>query len=112
MVRPNLSSKLVCLFTDLENAYLELVGRQLWEGVGHPGLDQHNSSFKTEIVGKTPAPKNLRDGLPWEEWVRKYAICNHCGEVGHIRPTCSKYLAAIESGQIKRPDKKPVRDLG
>jgi hypothetical protein len=108
----SLYNQLVGLLTDLENAYLELVGGQLWEGVGHPGLDQHSSLFKATIVGKPPDPKNLRDGLPWEEWVKKYAKCNHCGEVGHIRPTCSKYLAAIESGQIKRPDKKPVRDLG
>jgi hypothetical protein len=105
----SLYTQLVGLLTDLENAYLELVGGQLWEGVGHPGLDQHNSSFKAKIVGKPPNPKNLRDGLPWEEWVKKYAKCNHCGEVGHIRPDCSKYLAAIESGEIKRP---PVRDLG
>ena len=105
----SLYTQLVGLLTDLENAYLELVGGQLWEGVGHPGLDQHNSSFKAKIVGKPPNPKNLRDGLPWEEWVKKYAKCNHCGEVGHIRPNCSKYLAAIESGEIKRP---PVRDLG
>jgi hypothetical protein len=53
-----------------------------------------------------------RDGLTWEEWVKTYAKCNHCGEIGHIRPTCSKYLAAIESGQIKRPDKKGACDLG
>mgnify|MGYP000857990977 CR=1 FL=1 len=74
-------------------------------------MDQHHSSFKAKIVGNGPNPKNLRDGLPWEEWVKKYAKCNHCGEIGHIRPTCSKYLAAIESGQIKRPDKATVRDL-
>jgi hypothetical protein len=108
----SLYTQLVGLLTDLENAYLELVGGQLWEGVAHPGVDQHNSSFNAKIVGKTPNSKNLRDGLPWEEWVKKYAKCNHCGEVGHIRPNCSKYLAAIESGEIKRPDKKPVRDLG
>jgi len=107
----SLYNQLVGLLTDLENAYLELVGGQLWEGVGHPGMDQHNSSFKAGLVGR-PAPKNLRDGLPWEEWVKKYAKCNHCGEIGHIRPNCSKYLAAIESGEIKRPDKQPVRDLG
>jgi hypothetical protein len=107
----SLYTQLVGLLTDLENAYLELVGGQLWEGVGHPGLDQYNSSFKA-IAGKPQEQKNLRDGLPWEEWVKKYAKCNHCGEIGHIRPTCSKYLAAIESGQIKRPDKKASRDLG
>ena len=107
----SLYTQLVGLLTDLENAYLELVGGQLWEGVGHPGLDQYNSSFKA-IAAKPQEQKNLKDGLPWDEWVKKYAKCNHCGEIGHIRPTCSKYLAAIESGQIKRPDKKASRDLG
>ncbi len=27
----------------------------------------------------------------------------HCGEKGHICPTCPKYLAQIESGEIQRP---------
>ncbi len=31
-------------------------------------------------------------------------MCHHCGEKGHIRPKCPKYLADIASGKIKRTD--------
>jgi hypothetical protein len=31
--------QLVSVLTDLENSYLELIGGNLWAGVGHPGLD-------------------------------------------------------------------------
>ena len=48
--------------------------------------------------------------MPWEEWV-KHAKCDHCGEIGHIHLTCKKYLAQIESGEIKRPDRGTSRDL-
>jgi hypothetical protein len=38
--------------------------------------------------------------VPWEEWVEIHALCHHCGEKGHIRPKCPKYLADTESGKI------------
>ena len=99
-----LYSQLVSVLTNLENSYLELIGGNLWAGVGHPGLDQHGSSF---VVTKENKAKALRDGMPWEEWVRKYAKCNHCGKIGHIRPDCPLYLEAIASGAIKKPEYKP-----
>jgi hypothetical protein len=43
--------------------------------------------------------------MPWDEWVKKRAKCVHCSEKGHIRPTCPKYLAQIEAGEIQRPVK-------
>jgi hypothetical protein len=60
----SLHTQLVGVLTDLENSYLKLVGGHLWEGVGHPGLDQHNSSFN---VTKKHNAKTPRDGLPWDE---------------------------------------------
>ena len=103
----SLYTQLVGLLTDLENAYLELIGGQLWEGVGHPGLDQHASSFKVTGEYKNP-PGKLRDGIPWEEWIRN--ICIHCGKPGHIRPQCPLYLEAVASGALKPPTYKPKKD--
>jgi hypothetical protein len=104
VINTSLYTQLVGVLTDLENSYLELVGGHLWEGVGHPGLDQHISSFNVTRGHNTKTP---RDGLPWDEWVRKYAKCTHCGKIGHIRPQCPLYLDAIASGAIKRPEYKP-----
>jgi hypothetical protein len=41
--------------------------------------------------------------ISWDEWVKLYAKCHHCGEKGHIRPHCPDYLRKINSGEIKRP---------
>ncbi len=101
----SLHKQLVDVLNDLRNAYLELIGGKKWEGVGHPGQTQHNSVFKGES-----SPKTLHGGMPWNEWVKKYAKCDHCREMGHIRPTCKKYLAQIESGEIKHPEKGTSRD--
>ena len=95
----SLYSQLVDMLGNLETTYLELVGGQKWEGITH---QQHEASFKAVQDNKFKK-KNLRDGLPWDEWVKKYAKCVHCGVEGHIRPTCPKYLAQIESGEIQRP---------
>ena len=51
--------------------------------------------------------KTLREGMLWDEWVRKYAKCVHCGKKGHIRPDCPLYLEAIASGALKKPEYKP-----
>ena len=56
-----LYSQLVSVLTDLENSYLELIGANLWVGVGHPGMDQHGSSFSVSKEHKTKPPRN---GMP------------------------------------------------
>jgi hypothetical protein len=33
--------------------------------------------------------------LPWDEWVKKYAKCHHCGAQDHIHPNCPIYLDKI-----------------
>ncbi len=72
--------------------------------MGHLALDQHNSSFNVTRGHNTKTPC---DGLPWDEWVRKYAKCTHCVKIGDIRPQCPLYLNAIASGAIKHPEYKP-----
>ncbi len=43
--------------------------------------------------------------MPWDEWVKLYAKCHHCGEKGHIRSDCPKYLQQIKSDEIVRGPK-------
>ena len=101
-----LYSQLVDLLGDLETTYLELVGGQQWEGLAP---SHHVASFKA-VTDKKYDKKNLRGKMSWDDWVRKHAVCVHCGDKGHIRPTCPKYLTQIESGEIQRPAKTPTRD--
>ena len=44
-----------------------------------------------------------KSNIPWNEWVKLYAKCHHCGAKGHIHPHCPDYLKKIKSGEIKRP---------
>jgi hypothetical protein len=50
--------------------------------------------------------------LPLDEWVKLHAICHHCGEKGHIRPYCPKYIEQVKSGQIKIPPKQRPSPCG
>ncbi len=97
---PNLSAFLPISKIPISSWLVVTCGR----GVGHPGLDQHNSSFNVTRGHNTKTP---HDGLPWEEWMWKYAKCTHCSKIGHIHPQCPLYLDAIASGAIKRPEYKP-----
>jgi hypothetical protein len=49
--------------------------------------------------------------LPWEEKVKLYATCHHCGEKGHIHPMCPRYLAAIQSGEINPKNPCNIQDM-
>jgi hypothetical protein len=102
----SLQTQLVDVLNDLENTYLELVGGKQWHGVGHAGMNQGLSflTSKDEDDARALAAK-LR--IPWDEWVKIHGVCHYCGEKGHIRPKCPKYLADIASGKIKRND---IRD--
>jgi hypothetical protein len=102
----SLQTQLVDVLNDLENTYLELVGGKQWHGIGHAGMNQGSSflTSKDEDDARALAAK-LR--IPWDEWVKIHGVCHYCGEKGHIRPKCPKYLADIASGKIKRND---IRD--
>jgi hypothetical protein len=131
----SLHTQLVNILNNLESVYLDLVGSKLWAGVN---ATPQASSFKAALakgddanavvlaaVKHMPADVKVRalvavKTLPWEEWVKLNATCHHCGEKGHIRPMCPKYLLAIQSGEInpKHPcnfydkrKKPPVRQL-
>ena len=92
-----LYSQLLDVLGDLETTYLELIGGQKWEGIS---ARPHESSFTAEM-DKTKDKKTLQSGMSWDAWVKEYAECDHCGQKGHIRPHCPKYLAQIESGEIQ-----------
>jgi hypothetical protein len=66
----------------------------------------HGASFKA-ITSETNEQQVMAavKNLPWDEWVKKYTKCDHCAEIRHICSKCSKYLAQIESGEIKHPEK-------
>ncbi len=77
------------------------------------GDDTHTMVFAA--VKHMPADEKARaltavKTLPWEEWVNVYATCHHCGEKGHIRPMCPKYLAAIKSGKISPKNPRNFHD--
>jgi hypothetical protein len=42
---------------------------------------------------------------PFDEWAKLHAVCHHCGEKGHIRPHCPKYIEQVKSGGLKPPSK-------
>jgi len=99
----SLQTQLVDVLNDLENTYLELVGGKQWHGVGHAGMTQ-GSSFQASTYEDDTRALAAKLKIPWEDWVKIHGVCHHCGEKGHIRPKCPKYLADIASGKIKRTD--------
>jgi hypothetical protein len=38
---------------------------------------------------------------PHDKQIKLYAKCHYCGEKGHIRPHCPKYMKRIKSGKIE-----------
>ena len=101
--RISLQTQLFDVLNDLENTYLELVGGKQWQGVGHAGMNQ-GSSFQASTDEDDARALAAKLKIPWEDWVKTHGVCHHCGEKGHIRPKCPKYLADIAAGKIKRTD--------
>jgi hypothetical protein len=99
----SLLSQLNNLLHDLEVTYLDLVGGNKWDGIiAKPST----SSFVNEVDNAddedTASALAAKSNIPWEEWVKKFAKCHHCGKQGHIRPNCPNYLKKVASGEIKR----------
>jgi hypothetical protein len=104
MKNTSLQNQLNDVLNDLKTSYLDLVGGKLWAGVNSSPQGSAfiaGSGYKDEVehAQAMAAMKN------WDEWVKLYAKCHHCGEKGHIRPDCPKYLQQIKSGKIVRGPK-------
>jgi hypothetical protein len=101
----SIQSQLCNLLNDIEMTYLDLVGGNKWDGkVASPTPSSFvaNGPF---IDGDEHEACALaaKSNIPWDDWVKLYAKCHHCGAKGHIRPHCPDYLKKLESGEIKRP---------
>jgi hypothetical protein len=86
-----LQSQLNDLLNNLEVTYLDLVGGQLWSGVT---ATPHHSFFLAGNIDDDTEFKDIQAmaakiNLPWDEWVKLYAKCHHCGDVGNIHPQWS-----------------------
>jgi hypothetical protein len=106
MKNTSLQNQLNNVLNDLETSYLNLVGGKLWAGINsspHGSAFIAGSGYKDEVehAQATATMKNM----PWDEWVKLYAKCHHCGQKHHIRPDCPKYLQQIKSGEIVRGPK-------
>ena len=101
----SLQTQLVDVLNNLENTYLELIGGKQWHGIGHAGMIQGSTFVAKDEENWRALAAKLR--IPWGEWVKIHGVCHHCGEKGHIRPKCPKYLNDIASDKIKRND---IRD--
>ena len=106
MKNTSLQNQLNDVLNNLETSYLDLVGGKLWAGInsspqGSAFIAGSGYNYKVEHAQAMAAMKNM----PWDEWVKLYAKCHHCGEKGHIRPDCPKYLQQIKSGKIVRGPK-------
>jgi hypothetical protein len=101
MKNTSLQNQLNDVLNNLETSYLDLVGEKLWAGVnsspqGSAFIAGSGYNYEVEHAKAMAAMKNM----PWEELVKLYAKCHHCGEKGHIHPDCPKYLQQIKSGKI------------
>ena len=106
MKNTSLQNQLNDVLNNLETSYLDLVGGKLWAGInsspqGSAFIAGSGYKDKVEHAQAMAAIKNM----PWDEWVKLYAKCHHCGEKGHIHPDCPKYLQQIKSGKIVRGPK-------
>ena len=106
MKNTSFQNQLNNVLNDLETSYLDLVGGKLWAGINSSPQESAfiaGSGYNDEVehAQAMAAMKNM----PWDEWVKLYAKCHHCGEKGHIRPDCPKYLQQIKSGKIVRGPK-------
>ncbi len=107
-----LRSQVSSTLDDLEQKYQQLITAKKWEGVGHVGMDNHNeSAFKAtanpdnEAQSYATYVNNKATLLKFDKWA-KLQTCHHCGNKGHIRPNCRKYLAKKANGTLPPPGEK------
>jgi hypothetical protein len=99
-----LQTQLNDILNDLEATYLDLVGGKLWAGVNaSPTKSAFVADHTLEDEIKEAHALAAQKKLPFDEWVKLFAKCYHCGEKGHIHPHCPDYAAKVKSGKIKQP---------
>jgi hypothetical protein len=93
--------------------YLDLVGGNKWDGIVASPVQSSFISNGPHDDGdeREACALAAKSNIPWNEWVKLYAKCHHCGAKGHICPHCPDYLKKIESGEIKRPFRPHKRQL-
>ncbi len=100
----SLQYQLSSLLNDIEATCLDLVGGNKWEGiVASPASSSFIASPHVDADEREAQALAAKSNIPWDEWVKLYAKCHHCGEKGHIRPNRPDYLKKIENGEVKQP---------
>jgi hypothetical protein len=101
MCGSSLLSQLNNLLSDLEVTYLDLVGGNKWDGItAKPSTSSFFNKIDDADDEDTARALAAKSNIPWEEWVKKFAKCHHCGKQGHIHPNCPDYLKKVASGEI------------
>jgi hypothetical protein len=90
----SLQSQLCNLLDDIEMTYLDLVGGNKWDGIVASTVQSSFISNGPHDDGDEREARALaaKSNIPWNEWVKLYAKCHHCGAKGHIHPHCPDYL--------------------
>ncbi len=106
MKNTSLQNQLNNVLNDHKTSYLNLVGGKLWAGINFSSQGSAfiaGSGYKDEVehAQAMAAMKNM----PWDEWVKLYAKCHHCGEKGHICLIALNTFNKIKSGKIVRGPK-------
>jgi hypothetical protein len=72
---------------DLKQKYQQLITAEKWEGVGHLGMIQGKSSFKTATIedddNATTNVNLAKQRIFYENWA-KLQKCHRCGAQGHV----------------------------
>jgi hypothetical protein len=98
----SIKSQLSNLLSDIEATYLDLVSGSKWEGiVASPASSSFIASPQDDADVQEACALAAKSNIPWDEWVKLYAKCQHCGKQGHVRPECPAYLKKIKTGEIK-----------
>jgi hypothetical protein len=109
-----LRSQITLTLDDLKQKYQQLITAKKWEGVGHVGMDKHNKSAFNASANQDDEAQSYaayiknkanQGFLKFDEWA-KLQTCHHCGNKGHVCPSCRKYLAEKANGTLNPPGKK------
>ncbi len=109
-----LRSQVSLTLDDLEQKYHQLITTKKLEGVGHVGMNNHNRSAFNATANQEDEEQSYaayvnnkanQGFLKFAKWA-KLQTCHHCGNKGHVRPNCRKYLAEKANGTLPPPGEK------